>query len=285
MPEGFYYLLSFLPPLPDIGDSPPITMAEVAKLARETPGNEVRCVFEAIELEGILHRLIDERLMISNDSSEIHDFAGLPKSIADLFDEKISVSSEGSWLTDVWMRFYDHIAQNSERRGSKMLVRWSTWEKTLREQLAVFRTQNMGKDGLIAAKFSEKSEINKASRASRAGRAGMAIEGIEANEANEANEAIDAIDACEAIEGSEPKEALEYDHSLLIQEFSKVENPLTGEEILDRARIRFLEGQAERYSFKAEELIAYVLKLRLILRHSQMNRDKGVKILMEVTSE
>ncbi len=78
--------------------------------------------------------------------------------------------------------------------------------------------------------------------------------------------------------------AATWDHSALIAEWRKTSDPMVGERLLDEARIGFIETESAHYSFGIDELVAYFLKLSLLLRHAGLNREAGIKILEEVTA-
>ncbi len=56
------------------------------------------------------------------------------------------------------------------------------------------------------------------------------------------------------------------------------------EKILDQSRIEFLRSQSLGYSFSVEELVAYMLELRIHNRYARLSLDEGRKILEEVTA-
>lgn len=255
MAAGLYYLLSFLPPLPDIGDPPPITLEEVARLVRDLPGREIRALFEVIELESTLQAMVRRRLGLEapgGNASPSTDLGGegrLPPALATFFSEEQAAVPEDAWLTHLWDAFYREIARLGAATGCDLLTTWSHWERSLRWQLAATRSKALAEAGPLP------------------------MEGAKAVPCQGPAE----MPADLALDGG-------YDHSALIHEACLAQDPLASERILDEGRARFLEQQAGRYSFRIEELIAYILKLRLLLRHARLNRTEGIHILEEVTS-
>lgn len=75
-----------------------------------------------------------------------------------------------------------------------------------------------------------------------------------------------------------------YNHTRLINDYYNSSNPMMAELNLDKARIAFLRGSCEKYTFSRDELIAYLLELRIHRRHAAMSPEKGRKILEEVTT-
>jgi hypothetical protein len=59
---------------------------------------------------------------------------------------------------------------------------------------------------------------------------------------------------------------------------------MEAEELLERARLDFLERENPRYSFSVDELVAYLLKLRLLARHLRLDPEKGRALLSGVAA-
>ncbi|HEY9072457.1 MAG TPA: hypothetical protein VIV61_19500 [Candidatus Ozemobacteraceae bacterium] len=81
-----------------------------------------------------------------------------------------------------------------------------------------------------------------------------------------------------------PPDAPAYDYAALITEWSNAADPMTGEHKLDEARFAFLAAESTRYSFELDELVFYLLKLRLLSRYAALDRGAALKILEEVTA-
>ncbi len=252
MAGGLHYLLTFLPPLPGLGDPPPITLEEVGRLAGEIPGREIRTLFELLQLEDALRGLVLRRLHLpAAPGQPAPDPAALPPTLAEMFGEAAAGQTEDVWLTEVMDRFYRHVAERGRTLGSPLLTQWAGWERALRWQMAATRARNLADDAPVPP---------------AGGQTGGSF--------------------CHGPVAPPPNQGLDPapDHSALIQEACLAQDPLAAEHVLDEGRVRFLEEQAVRYSFRIEELIAYILKLRLLLRHARLNRAEGIKILQEVTS-
>lgn len=74
------------------------------------------------------------------------------------------------------------------------------------------------------------------------------------------------------------------DHSGLIETYLAFTEPMKAEKFLDQARIDFLRRAAIQYSFETDELVAYMLELRIHNRYARLNPEEGQKILEEVTA-
>ncbi|NLI77936.1 MAG: DUF2764 family protein [Candidatus Riflebacteria bacterium] len=252
MAAGLHYLLTFLPPLPGLGEAPPITLEEVGRLAGEIPGREIRALFELIQLEDTLRDLVGSRLHLPGVAGQpAPDPGSLPPTLAAMFGEAAADQTEEVWLTEVMDRFYRHVAERGRSLGSPLLTLWAGWERALRWQMAATRARNLAEEAPVP---------------SGGGQPGGSF--------------------CQGPVAPPPDQGLDpaIDHTALIQEACMAQDPLAAELVLDEGRARFLEEQAVRYSFRIEELIAYILKLRLLLRHARLNRAEGIKILQEVTS-
>lgn len=81
------------------------------------------------------------------------------------------------------------------------------------------------------------------------------------------------------------KELSDYtDHASLIETYKGISEPLKAEKFLDQVRIDYLRRAADSYTFSTDELIAYMLELRIHNRYARLNPEKGRKILEEVTA-
>jgi hypothetical protein len=59
---------------------------------------------------------------------------------------------------------------------------------------------------------------------------------------------------------------------------------MKAEKTIDQYRLDFIRSLAISYSFSADELIAYMLELRIFARYARLDLEKGRKILQEVTA-
>lgn len=80
------------------------------------------------------------------------------------------------------------------------------------------------------------------------------------------------------------KDAFTAETIAIVDAYKAISEPLKAEKFLDQARIDFLRRSAVHYSFSLDELIAYLLELRIHNRYARLNPDRGRKILEEVTT-
>lgn len=81
-----------------------------------------------------------------------------------------------------------------------------------------------------------------------------------------------------------PADTPSYDYTALAVEWHNTADPMVGEHKLDEARFDFLAAESTRYSFELDELVSYLLKLRLLSRYARLDRGAALKILEEVTA-
>lgn len=81
-----------------------------------------------------------------------------------------------------------------------------------------------------------------------------------------------------------PADAPDFDFAALVAEWSNAADPMIGEHKLDEARFAYLAAESTRYSFELDELVSYLLKLRLLSRYAGLDRGAALKILEEVTA-
>ncbi|MBR4570671.1 MAG: DUF2764 family protein [Candidatus Riflebacteria bacterium] len=76
----------------------------------------------------------------------------------------------------------------------------------------------------------------------------------------------------------------QFNTDYVIEAYKKCSEPMIAEKTIDQFRLDYLRNSAISYSFSADELIAYMLELRIYARYSRLDLVKGRKILQEVTA-
>lgn len=74
------------------------------------------------------------------------------------------------------------------------------------------------------------------------------------------------------------------DHSYLIEAYKGFSEPMKAEKFIDQARIDYLRKAADTYTFAVDELVTYLLELRIHNRYARLDPERGRKILEEVTA-
>ena len=69
----------------------------------------------------------------------------------------------------------------------------------------------------------------------------------------------------------------------IAEAYKSFQTPLEAEKYLDQSRIEYLRKSVSQFSFSIDELVAYLLELRVHNRYSKMRPEEGRRILEEVT--
>jgi len=73
------------------------------------------------------------------------------------------------------------------------------------------------------------------------------------------------------------------DQHQLIEAARASTEPMKAEKMLDQARIDYLRRSVAQFSFSVDELVAYMLELRIHQRYARLRPEAGRKLLEEVT--
>lgn len=76
----------------------------------------------------------------------------------------------------------------------------------------------------------------------------------------------------------------QYDTNYIVEAYRKCSEPMNAEKTIDKFRLDYIRSSAISYSFSADELIAYILELRIFARYARLDLEKGREILQEVTA-
>jgi len=140
-----FYLGSSLPPLGDLGSTPPLALADLAEHVREFAG--ARSLVEAILLgDDLLERealLAGERTEVAPavlTAAQARNEAPLPEYL---------VGEEGEAPRRIaadalWEAYFRHAAAVARRRTSAMLAQWVAHEVAMRNALAAERAKALG---------------------------------------------------------------------------------------------------------------------------------------------
>jgi hypothetical protein len=209
---------------------------------RQQGGADLELLAGLLEAESPLQHALEEWIVNPPGSRVVP--GALPPPLRALFDEeRIAGMSEEAWVGSVRQAYLELLSEAGHRLGSNLLSRWSSWERSLRLELARSRARLRGDrdepgqgpppqvDPGLAAALAAWSATR--SRGGDAERLGAAME---------------------------------------------------AEVSLDRARLDFLTRESPRYSFALDELVAYLLHLRLLERHRRLDPQRGRALLKEVAA-
>ncbi len=248
MSNPLYFILSTLPSLPQIGESPPISVEEGLRHLRDEKNPALDIFAGAIALEEQLMGFIKSRLGKPDPQNVAsippQDF---PAGVREKCEADPVETGEVAWIETIWNSYLVFLSEAGKRMGSPLLSSWARFEHDLREKLAETRIKE-----------------------SRAPSEGDGIGGSSAPK-----------------EGFLLRpSARESDSDLekVVLEWSSARDPMAAEQLLDQARSHFINRLTTRYSFSLDEIVAYFLNLRLLHRYSSLDRESGLKILQEVTA-
>ena len=137
------YLLTLLPPLPPLGETPPLTLAEALGLLRQQGGADLELLAGLLEAESLLREALDEWIVNPPGSRVVP--SALPQPLRALFDDELVAGmTEEAWVGSVRQAYLDLLSEAGHRLGSSLLSRWSGWEGSLRLNLAQHRARLRG---------------------------------------------------------------------------------------------------------------------------------------------
>ena len=239
MSGRFFYLLSFLPSLPDFGGEPRLSPGDLVETFKTQPEPALHLLAEVVEVERALTAVVAALCLKRELPAQV-----LPEELRVALPTPEQLENglgEDVWVTDVWTAFYAWLEAMARRIGSPLLRQWSRLEYVLRGALADARLEAFAEDGSGPA-------------------AGATVVDF-------------PID-----------DDLRPRPTEVVQAWRSEADPMRGEMLLDKARHQWITHMEPTYTFDIDELVAYVLKLRLLTRHAQWSRDEGLKILGEVTA-
>jgi hypothetical protein len=141
-----YFLITSLPPLPELGSAPPLTAAQL--LAGVGEAGAARALVETLFLgddllqrEALLAGQIDQAEPTVLRPAQLRDEEPLP---ACLIREDAEAAAVRVPADAVWSAYYHHAADVAERRASGFLAAWVRQEVALRNAVAAARAKDLG---------------------------------------------------------------------------------------------------------------------------------------------
>lgn len=139
MTGRYYYLLTLLPALPELGRF--VEVDNVFEQIRLEGDSNVCLLADLLEAEEKIVQVASERFVEQNPG-----FKGqFPDSIPDSFVELVNESEilkEADWLDAVYPQWFALLDQFSAATGSRLVSKWARRECTLRVQLQIHRMKN-----------------------------------------------------------------------------------------------------------------------------------------------
>ncbi|GAB4278040.1 MAG: hypothetical protein Kow0029_21100 [Candidatus Rifleibacteriota bacterium] len=236
MASKLFYLMTFLPALPDnLGD--PLTEEDALARIRDEADENLLLLADLLDAENLIEKTAIQAYVLNNSEFKPELSERLPEEFTAAF-MRFKEVGEAVWLTDVYTAWFNLMIELSGKVGSKLLSDWAKWEFSLRTALRIERMKNQTQQqdlSLIIPEFMNNFDFN-------------------------------------------------VDHSSLVEGWKAISDPMAAEKYLDQNRIDFLRGVGASYSFDVEELVAYMLELRIHKRYARLSPEQGRKLLEEVTA-
>lgn len=145
MAERYYYLLSALPALGELGTPAPITPGDLSEETAESDAGElVRTILlsdDLLQRDALLAGEIQEAKPAVLSGQQVRDEQPLPEF---LFVETDTGASPQVAADAVWAAYYRHADAVGRRQRSEFLAQWVGFEVSLRNALAVSRAKALG---------------------------------------------------------------------------------------------------------------------------------------------
>jgi len=148
----YYQLMTMLPALPETPEAPPMALAEIWPLVRQSmEGSDMQGAMAVMEfldcrnLESILqgHDAFDERA--PRPRQELEEREDLPEYMNEFLQTWDSGAAAGPYAFDeLWRAYFANLWEQGAVLGSRFLQDWATWETTMRNALVRDRAARLG---------------------------------------------------------------------------------------------------------------------------------------------
>ena len=243
MSSNYFFLLSLLPSLPPVGEKPPLTIEEVFKLSGMEDDRVIRKISDAVAAEDL----------IKNQIAAAHGYASEQ-------DEKSPIRDSGV------PESLGHLLQSPP--DAQALPKWVT--QVWRNYYLYLEEVGRSAGSELVAEYA-RFEYSLKNTLFKTRTEHSPFGDSEQIDKRDSDSVADFENCCSS-----------FDHNLLVGAWKSQPDPMASEKLLDEARISFIEGKSGYFSFSIDEFAAYLLKLRIITRHSLFDVTKGEKILQEV---
>lgn len=236
MSQQLFYLMTYLPALPALGE--PLADEDAIARIRDEADENLLLLADLLDAENLIQQAGMQFFVLKNSDYRPELSERLPESFVESF-LSFRDKPEADWLTDIFAAWFDLMIELSTKVGSPLLASWAKWEYSLRTGLRLERMRSAGAQP-------------------------QDLSGIIPEFMNDADFFID--------------------HAPLIESWKATADPMAAEKLLDQSRIDYLRSFAGNFTFSIEELIAYMLELRIHNRYARLSPEQGRKILEEVTA-
>lgn len=155
MSGSLFYLMTYLPVLPALGETPPTGFPALEKLvSADEDGTAARRALNAAVLEQAVCELVHRKVVTREnwdfgDESELAEI--LPEELRAACAADLPENREAAWITDVWKAYYAHVRFVGASIGSLLLAAWADWEEALRLRLEYQRLETVSMTSAIDA--------------------------------------------------------------------------------------------------------------------------------------
>ncbi len=148
----YYFLVSFIPPLPTVlGEKPPLPFTEISRIVRRNVEAEdiplVECQLLAIDVVNFENLHQGRPLFLEGGSlthEEIERKRNLPLFFHAFLEEKERGIRRPYLFDALWEKYYSYAFTLAQERDCRFLVDYLTWEIGLRNQLVIMRAKEKG---------------------------------------------------------------------------------------------------------------------------------------------
>ncbi len=238
MASKLYYLLTYLPSLPELGE--PLPKVDVFETIKAENNCKLDKVIDVLELEQKISQIASNYYVDGQQDFEPELPIWLPVRVKK-FLLSFTELEEHVWITGAYAYWFDLAYEVAKKVSSSLLKAWAVNEFSLKMSLCNERAK---------AVYGKSEDIQFESYIP---------------------EVKIKAEITEEIEN-------------LVSLWKNEQDPMESELISDRGRISFVQKLASHYSFDFDELVAYLIELRIHQRYERLSLEEGQKILKEVTA-
>jgi hypothetical protein len=227
MARRYYFLLTSLPTLPELGEPPPVALGDfyerVAQASSALPMIEALLLEQDLVLrEAALAGEIERPEPVVLTAEQMGGQEPLPEFLTAAPEQPRRIVADV-----VWQAYYRHVHRLAVAETCRFARQWVGFEVALRNALAVTRARTLELDphGYLVAE-----------------------------ELADGDAAVDEI----------------------VSAWSAAADPLSALQVLDERRFRWIDENAQYFSFALDELAAYARKLVLVNRWHKLTREQAV---------
>ncbi len=161
MSNRYYFILTSLPEIPDLGESPPMGLRDFRTLAADEASaaemvDAVLLEQDLMQREAVLAGEVERVEGIVLTDAQVTGDEPLPDYLSAAPDRQYKIAIDAAWE-----RYYRYVHDLGSARHSRFLREWTGFEVALRNALAEARASKLGLDGhdyLVAEDIASENE-------------------------------------------------------------------------------------------------------------------------------